>query len=105
MDPVDRLLHQYYQAQVPENWPEAPRPKTRHVTALPVEAPSPAGRWAVAACAAVLVGTFWVASGMVNSDARPLPRRSGDLSIDTGSAKLPKAIVPPTRVEVSPTVP
>jgi len=81
---VDRLLGDYFKAQMPARWPAAPRPGTKQTarSAPAVDTLTPA-RWALAASVALLIGGGWVVSHFTDNGK---PRNA--TNFDGGTADL-----------------
>ncbi|HVK10898.1 MAG TPA: hypothetical protein VM597_19165 [Gemmataceae bacterium] len=60
---VDRLLGDYFKAQLPKPWPGAPRTDRVQPAVARTADPAARSRWALAASVAVLVGGCWYLSG------------------------------------------
>jgi hypothetical protein len=80
-EPVDRLLGDYFKAQLPAHWPPAPRTDRARPANRQTTDPAARSRWALAASVAVLVGGCWfLSSALDNGNARK------GVSLETGSA-------------------
>ena len=81
---VDRLLGDYFKAQVPAHWPPAPRTDRARPAATRTTDPAARSRWALAASVAVLIGGCWYLSGTPDTGKA---RKGVDL--DNGTATTP----------------
>jgi hypothetical protein len=81
---VDRLLGDYFKAQLPAHWPPAPRTDRARPAAAKTTYPAVRSRWALAASVAVLVGGCWFLSGTVDNGKE----RKGP-GLEDGTAKMP----------------
>jgi hypothetical protein len=88
-DGLDRLIAAYFRAEMPANWPAAPRPwaEKPHVAAHNHANPARRSRWALAASVALLIGGCWYLSGHL-TDGKP----QKGLNVDDTTAKMPKEI-------------
>jgi hypothetical protein len=82
---VDRLLGDYFKAQLPTKWPAAPRPD-RARPATTRTSPAARSRWALAASVAVLVGGCWYLSGHSGAGKR-------GVGLEGGTATHPKEVL------------
>jgi len=80
---VDRLLGDYFKAQLPRKWPPAPRTDAAR-PANTTSSSAARSRWALAASVAVLLGGCWYLSGHLgDGHARKGPGLEG------GTAQTP----------------
>jgi hypothetical protein len=87
-DEVERLLTAFYRAEMPANWPDAPRPWTEPARSSSTSVNDGSrSRWALAASVAMLIGGCWYLSGQI-TDGRP----KKNLGLDGGDAKTPKVL-------------
>jgi hypothetical protein len=81
---VDRLLGDYFKAQLPAHWPSAPRTDRARPAGRKTTDPAARSRWALAASVAVLVGACWFLSGTLDNGKA----RKG-IDLEGGTATTP----------------
>jgi hypothetical protein len=88
-DGLDRLISAYFRAEMPANWPAAPRPWSEkpHVSAGNHANPARRSRWALAASVALLIGGCWYLSGHLTDG-----QAKKGTNFDDSTAKPPNVI-------------
>jgi hypothetical protein len=91
-DEVDRLLGEYFQAQMPAKWPPAPTPANEPARSARPDIsrrPDPAtkSRWALAASVALLIGSCWYLSGQATNGHRRPDTSLNETTADVKHAK------------------